>query len=312
MKRWYKALFTILLLVLTVACLSTNGRHSTAPDFKVAFIGDQGLNEISIAVLQMIKFEEADMVLHLGDFDYRDDPDSWDRMISEVLGEDFPYFGLIGNHEVKAWPEYQKKLMERLDKIPGANCVGDLGVKSACTYKGLFFILSGFGTMGKEHKAFIREKLAQDSSIWRICGWHINDRLMQASGTTSAVGWGPYEECRKGGAIIATAHWHFYSRTHLIANFKNQTIASNSSTLEIGPGRTFAFVSGLGGRSIRGQNNEVASKPWWASVYSATQGANYGALFCSFNVNGTENRAHCYFRDVDGNTPDEFWMISHN
>ena len=39
-------------------------------DLKVAFLGDQGLNPDSKAVLRLIKEENADMVLQLGDFDY--------------------------------------------------------------------------------------------------------------------------------------------------------------------------------------------------------------------------------------------------
>ena len=62
----------------------------TDADFRVAFIGDQGLGPNSIAVLNLIKNENAQMVLHQGDFDYQDDPDAWDKMISNELGDDFP------------------------------------------------------------------------------------------------------------------------------------------------------------------------------------------------------------------------------
>ena len=64
----------------------------TDANFRVAFIGDQGLGPNSVAVLNLIKDENAQMVLHQGDLDYEDDPDAWDKMISNVLGEDFPYF----------------------------------------------------------------------------------------------------------------------------------------------------------------------------------------------------------------------------
>ena len=42
----------------------------TDANFRVAFIGDQGLNSNSIAVLNLIKDEGAQMVLHQGDLDY--------------------------------------------------------------------------------------------------------------------------------------------------------------------------------------------------------------------------------------------------
>ena len=132
---------------------------------------------------------------------------------------------------------------------------------------------------------------------------------MQVGGKPDEVGWEPYEECRRGGAIIATGHEHSYSRTHLMDSFETQSIAATSTTLRIERGKSFAFVSGLGGQSVRGQDDQLATKPWWAAVHTSAQGANFGALFCTFNHNGVENRAHCYFKDLNGVIPDEFEVI---
>ena len=98
-----------------------------------------GMSPGAVAVLELIRNEEADMVLHQGDFDYEDDPGAWDRQISDVLGHNFPYFASVGNHEVGSWPAYQGKLLARLSRIDGAVCTGDMGVKSACTYQGFVF-----------------------------------------------------------------------------------------------------------------------------------------------------------------------------
>ncbi len=49
----------------------------TTPNFKVAFIGDQGLGANAKAVLQLIANESAVMVIHSGDFAYTDKPDAW-------------------------------------------------------------------------------------------------------------------------------------------------------------------------------------------------------------------------------------------
>lgn len=289
--------------------LDIENKTTTPINFTVAFIADQGLNNNSKAVLQLIKDENADMVLHQGDFDYKDNPDAWDQQINDVLGMNFPYFASIGNHDVAAWDDYRQKLQARLDRID-AKCFGNLGVKAACTYKGIFFILSGVGTKDFNHNSYIKKQLAQDNSIWSICSWHKDQRLMQVGGKHDETGWEVYEECRKGGAIIATGHEHSYSRTYLMGNFETQSIASTSSTLQIEKGKTFAFVSALGGKSIYPQNNELVANPWWAAVYTPAQNANYGALFCIFNVDGNENKAHCYFKDIDGNIADEFDAVS--
>ena len=162
--------------------------------------------------------------------------------------------------------------------------------------------------MGAGNGDFIRDQLAADESIWRICSWHMNHRLMQTGAKRGSAGWELYEECRKGGAIIATGHDHAYARTHLMDNFETQSIASTSNTLMLTKGKSFAFVSGLGGVQISGEDDGLAANPWWAAVYNSTNGADYGALFCTFNVDGAENRAHCYFKDISGNIGDDFYV----
>ena len=282
---------------------------------KVAFIGDQDNDDNAEAVLSLIAAEGTGMVLHQGDFDYSGNPTDWDNRISGILGADFPYFASPGNHDTGSWSGssgYQAKLIARLGKIPEASCTGDYGVQSACTYKGLFFILSGAGTIPNNEDnpsqiAFITDQLAQTNATMRICSWHKNQNDMQVGSKSNEVGWGPYEACREGGAIIATAHEHSYSRTHLLDHFKTQSIADTSDTIRIEKGKTFAFVSGLGGRSIRNQDQ---GGPWWASIYTSSQGADYGALFCDFFVGGDPTRASCYFKDINGNVPDQFEIIS--
>ena len=47
------------------------------PNFKLAFLGDQSLGPWPIAVLELVRQEDAQAVLHLGDFDYVDLPLLW-------------------------------------------------------------------------------------------------------------------------------------------------------------------------------------------------------------------------------------------
>jgi len=293
----------------------TTSVPTTSPNLKVAFIGDQGLGKNSVAVLELIKDEEASMVIHSGDFDYSNDPDDWDDQINDVLGYDFPYFASIGNHDVKEWYEYQKKLYERLDEIPGANCAGDLGVKSNCYYQGLFFILSGAGTMDSNHDEYIEDILSQDDSVWRICSWHKNMNKMQVGNSLDDTGWQVYEECRKGGAMIVTGHEHSYSRTKTLDSFEKQIIDpdwSEPNNLKLSYGTSFVVVSGLGGNSPIGSQDRCIHGCYgeWGSMYTHEQGASFGALFCSFNVDGQSNKASCYFKDIYGNVPDNFTVTS--
>jgi hypothetical protein len=274
-------------------------------EIKVAFIGDQGLTIESKKVLELIKAEGTDIVLDQGDFDYVDNPTAWQNQINDVLGPSFPYYSTIGNHDEKKWKEYQQKIVERLGKTPQVHCVGNIGVKTTCTYKNLFLLSMAPGIVRDDYGSYIQSASTTDNS-WKICLWHKNQKLMQLGQKQDEAGWEVYEECRKLGAIIATAHEHSYSRTHVLDNFSTQHIATTSNTLTIAPGKTFAFVSGLGGQSIRPQ---VLKGTWWASTYTSTQGAASGALFCIFNVQGVSTKAHCYFKDINGTIPDSFDIV---
>ena len=296
------------------------------PNFKVAIIGDQGIGANAEAVLQLISDESADMVIHLGDFGYGNESDpqtaiDWDAQITSILGADFPYFGAVGNHDFATWTTYQQLLEDRLALVSGASCIGNYGVESTCTYQGLFFILSGVGTHPSTpkddpaHLSYLATELSADDSIWSICAWHKNQNAMQLGTLSDEVGWGAYETCKEGGAIIATGHEHSYSRTRTLIDMENQTVSPSwPSATEVGvaPGMTFAVVSGLAGLDIRNQDRCLPITPpygcngEWASIYTSDQGARYGALFIEFHIDGDPRKATAYFKDVNENVADTF------
>ena len=125
--------------------------------------------------------------MHQGDLDYKHDPKAWDALVNDVLGESFPYFASAGNHDIRMWDGYQKVLEDRARRI-GVPWDGQLGVKSSLTYKGVFIVLSAVDVFETGHADYIREQLAEDNSVWRICSWHKNQRPMQAGGKSSETG----------------------------------------------------------------------------------------------------------------------------
>ncbi|MCB0179961.1 MAG: metallophosphoesterase [Anaerolineae bacterium] len=315
---------TLLLLGATPHTLYAEEPVQPPPNFTVAFIGDQGVGPNAQAVLDLIHNEGAAMVLHQGDFDYQDNPDAWDQQINDSLGATFPYFASVGNHDVSQWAGYQQKLQARLDSIPEATCVGELGVNAACHYQGLFFILSGIGTLGSDHEAYLREQLAADDSLWTICSWHKNQNAMQVGGKPDEVGWGAYEACREDGAIIATGHEHSYERTRTLSHIESQTVdsfcdddpATPDPDVCVSAGRTFVVVSGIAGAGIRDQERCLpATYPYgcageWAKIYTSDQGAQYGALFITFHVEGDPKKALGYFKTIDGEVIDSFTVTA--
>ncbi len=290
--------------------------QGTPVNFKVAFIGDQGLGSDARAVLAMCVSEGADAIVHLGDFEYSDDPAAWEDQMNAVLPPCFPYFAVVGNHDEDEFAGYQDVIETRMN-CAGVPWHGAAGDQFAFTYQGVYFVLTSPGLLGGGDAAYVADRLASPESqaaAWRVSGWHVLMRNMQIGGKDDESGWPVYENSRLGGAIIATAHEHSYERTNLLADMSDQIVAGED--LVISEGKTFAFVSGIGGASIRNQERCFPTTPpygcngTWASVYAEEQGANHGALFIEFNPGGDPCQAYGYFKDISGNVPDQFFVRS--
>jgi len=303
---------------------------ATPANFIVAFIGDQGNDRKSDAVLYLIKNKGAQLVIHSGDLDYDSDPTAFDNRVTNILGAEFPYLVSRGNHDISAWSGYKTKLQARIERhntdpaTPASDkilCTGpELGLKSSCTYRGLHVILLDPSAFKKDAELYIRQELANSPAIWKVCSWHYNQQALQVGNRPDGVGWGAYEACRKGGAIIATAHEHGYARTRTLSNTQTQTVDAawpDANTLRVVPGSTFVFHSGLGGESIGTQSRCLPTTfPYgcngeWAKIYTKKQDALFGALFITFHVDGDAKKARGEFFNIkDPLTPIDSFTIT--
>ena len=317
---------TILILFITNASPLLSA-DPAAVNLKVAFIGDSGAGDNFQAVLNLIKNENAQIVMHLGDFDYDDGPEKWKQMVDSTLGTGFPYLGADGNHDNWDSDGYAAYFKNKLSQIGLTPPSGNLPSSYAFAWQGLKFVVA------KEDgdPSFIESQLAADNHQWKICAWHKNQTYMQLGNKSNEQGWPDYETCRKYGAIIATAHEHSYQRTKTLTSMENLTVDSsahpllngipqNQNSLLVAPGKSFVFVSGLGGASIRNQDRcPPAAYPYgggsgcnyiWANVYTSDQQAKYGALFITFNAGGIQNKATGYFKNIAGQITDQFTVIN--
>ncbi len=278
-----------------------------AAPIKVAFVGDQGVGENSESVLSLVANEGTDLLLIQGDLGYKDNTaNTWEANLNNNLGADFPVLTVVGNHENFEWPSYQRLIQQRIDRVDGLSCSGNTGVKAKCSYGNIDVVQVAPGinevagvSPDDGYADFIRSSLSGSDDQWRICSWHKPHHMMQTGSKTGPRTWDVYDACLDVGAMIALAHEHAYSRTYLLSDFSNQTIVHRSDEMSLQPGQSFAFVSGLGGREVRGQ---ARGGDYFASIYTADQGASAGALFCTFDV----NTANCYFKAIDGAVPDQF------
>lgn len=296
---------------------STTGSGMPVAEVKVAFIGDSGNGSAFKSVLDLVKAEQVDGVVHNGDFDYGLDPDGFFATVDGKLGGSFPYFASVGNHDAPAWDAYAPYVTAHAE---AAGVTFDdpnlLDEKFAFLWKGIHFVFVGQNGSNDVFAQFIDSQFAGASEpAWRVCGWHKNQKAMQIGGKGDEMGWGVYETCRAKGAIITTGHEHSYERTKTLTSMMDQTVdpdCSDPNALCLAPGKTFAVVSGLGGVGIRNQERCTPFSPpygckgEWASIYASDQGATYGALFVVFNDGGDPTKARAYFKNVDGAVIDSF------
>lgn len=282
----------------------------------VAFLGDSGNGPAFKRVLDLVKAEKANAVVHNGDFDYQLDPDAFFATVDGKLGKTFPYFASVGNHDASAWADYSAYLRAHMNKVGVKLDEPNMAdQKFSFRYAGIHFVFVGENGKNAIFADYIAKQFAGPADGWRVCGWHKNQREMQIGGKTDEMGWGVYENCRKAGAIVTTGHEHSYERTKTLVSMQNQEVdptCKDPKSVCVSKGRTFAIVSGLGGVGIRDQNRCLPAKPpygckgEWASIYAKNQNATYGALFIRFNAGGDPNKARGYFKNVDGEVVDEF------
>lgn len=180
--------------------------------------------------------------------------------------------------------------------------------------------------METEHDQFIAEALAADTHIWRVCSWHKTQSDMQPGYRPNEVGWGPYQACQQGRALIATAHEHSYARTRTLTDMGNADAGHGAKgapdSVEVTHGSSFVFVSGLGGSSKADYHADLHDDDtWWASIYTENRYLNngvdvadydydYGALFITFNVDGDATKARGVFKTIEGDTIDSFEVVT--
>lgn len=276
----------------------------------IAFSGDHGTKPASRQVFELMVREDADILVSQGDLGYDSSPEEFESFIDGILGPDFPVVAALGNRDWVDREAYRLMLGRRLLRTPEVECDGAPGLESTCRFRGIEIVSVTPGLprlrLPWSQGRYLDSALRKSRSRWKICSWHMTQAVMQLGKKWNGTGWRPYENCRRHGALIVTAHEHSYGRTWPLSDISDppEVAETSKGVQRLQPGQTVVIVNGIGGHSIRKQEHY---KPWWAAAYTRTQNALAGALFCSFDP-GHPNTAACRLVNIAGETVDEFTL----
>ena len=271
---------------------------SNLESVKIAFFGDQSIEDSSKKVLELIKENNVDLIVLLGDFDYKDNPKKFRELYESVYSDSYPLLAVVGNHDVLKWKEYKEWMSEI--EIDNLNCEGEYGEASVCNFGPVSIISSAIGTLPGEHETFLKNILPRVENSWKICAWHKNHHGYQIGGKNTEVPLDMYQLCADNNALVMTGHEHSYSRSYGIGDVTNFEVNDKVSPFDIKKS-SIITVSGLGGHSVRDIHSDV--KDIWASTYSEeNNNAVAGALICEF----AKTLADCEFINIRGEIIDQF------
>lgn len=291
--------------------VGSSGTVAPPPNTKIAFVGDTGDGNDFQAVLNMIKAEGAQAVIHSGDLSYTNSATTFINKINATLGPNFPYFMGQGNHDTGTkWAGY-------VPRIPSQYVIA--GTPESANYAvnwNNIYIAFGKSKISTPSTYSSDLKLAQAQNIWKICSFHEVHRAMHTGYKKTEIPFSVYDECRTYGAMTTNGHAHTYSRTVTLLSAAGQQkdpAYPDPFVLGLGRGAFFDFHTGVSGHGTgqwqRCRRTTDASEDGKCDIFANRNGAvitregdPYGAGFITFNVGGDPRKAVGYYKETGSTT----------
>ena len=271
---------------------------------KICFMGDSAVGSNATATHNTCVAAGAEAIVHTGDLDYQNSPTNWENFINARVGQNFPYFYVLGNHDTGQASGYRANAEARFNRL-GITWNGTLTSHCAFDWRGIRFIMTTPGLGDATAATYIRDQAAATTAPWVISVFHEQMARMQVGNKGDSTGWAVFEEGRLQGVTTWNGHEHSYGRTHLLSDMDTQVISDNVSPYSIARGTSMVIQTGSGGSSLR-SFGPYANEPYWASKFNT----NYGVNICTFGAAGDPRRADCVFRDITGVDRDSWTMFS--
>jgi hypothetical protein len=316
-----------------------SGSGEAIDEVKVAFMSNQPKDNAE--VLALIKEEKANMIVHIGNMGYEDAKD-WKSMLYGTLGEKdgtktklLPYLPIKGEedspYEEKPikWSGYQsvfKSILESAEmKEKGFKCTYNsatmIGEKMVCTYKNLYFIVSGLGfpPLVEDQETFIKSAAEMSTDSWKICAWHKSNTNLKVGDKPESAARKYYQACIDNSAIVVNGYERNYARTKTITDLNIKYDENNAEMrtpilvtgepdkITLANKKGLVINSGLAGGSTPYDLVNHAADDWWASYVTPNRYMKSGvvqeapifgngALFMTFNADKDSNKARGEFK----------------
>ena len=270
----------------------------------VAFISDQSPTLSTRKVLQLIKKEEAEVIIHQGGFGHSSSPSQWEEEINEILGPSFPVFAAMGNHDYYHWEEYYTMLESRLSRVMErekgiVDCKGCLGVRSVCNYKGLWIYQTSDGVFNlRDNEIFLHNPSSPNSNFdqssegttdryyeidilkqeldcakkrgfqWKICSWHTYTFADFSTDTFGGKGVEEnYKECIDAGALLVNSHPNTYSKFYPLSSLTSAYMGNFESNIT-------KLINGKNIKIVATSSSPIISPGFTVQIISGLGGEN--------------------------------------
>lgn len=315
-------------------------------NFKIAVMGDSAISDEFVEVLNLIKQEDVDLIVHTGDFSNDDGPaghpwyneyNTWGGRFNKVMGESFAIIGADGNHD--DWDDYKPFFQDRLSKM-GVNEVIDEKGNYTVDYGGVRFVI--IEEPGRNY-AYLQQKLSESDHLFKVCVWHHVVANFQTGLKGNESDFVSYDICRQHGAFVVNGHEHAYARTYTLNKIKENAhgVEGEANIITVQPqtstqvGKNFMATVGIGGYRPREYKEANNGDYWWSTIYTTNRWCKYtctlpnfsgqdfsrdmpstklyeGALFITFNPSdsSTPTLAQAYFKDTQNRIIDEFKIFA--
>lgn len=268
-------------------------------------VGDSGGSSNAQAVFSGVKNANLNFFLHVGDFSYDEQggPEGWPGWVRSIVGEDFPFEIVSGNHDDCCINSYTAGLPNKMGNLQGSYGKNYYFDYPASSPFARFIMISPALFDPDEQWLISAIDGARTGNIpWVIVGMHVN--CITTGQKSCELGSSLMDLLlEKKVDVILQGHDHNYQRSKQLSCAVTNT-TQQSCIVGQGPnytkgGGSVIVINGAGGNGFYGVDQGDPEAGYFAALNSDTYG------FTKFTLTNTQLSAQ-FVRAAGGNFSDSF------